>query len=377
MFINKEDKKVEYIELIYDLIFVYVIGRNNSLLHHIKDGVVDWGSFYSFTLCTLAIIQVWMFTTFYMNRYGNNRVRDYIFLFINMYLLYYIAEGTRVDWQKDFNQYNIAWGLILFNIGLQYFIEYCNHKDAPWETTQIKRNVFIIWAEAFIVFVSIPIYHTTGIVIAPVAVLFGIVVTTLSGHINNLVVVDFAHLSERAMLYIVFTFGEMIIAVASYFGGGFNFTNIYFSLMGFLIVVGMLLSYGLVYNRILDKNISTNGTGFMMMHVFMIFALSCVTVGLEFMREPEVNVLFKITFLVASILLYYLFLFLTERYAKERLKPSKKFLAIIFITTIVFIVLMIVLRNQMYINIALTVVFIFSIFGWIHRFSREIKEIYE
>ncbi len=29
---HQDEKKVEYIELIYDLIFVYLIGRNNSLL---------------------------------------------------------------------------------------------------------------------------------------------------------------------------------------------------------------------------------------------------------------------------------------------------------------------------------------------------------
>ena len=32
--IRREEKKVEYLELIYDLIFVYIIGRNNSLLAH-------------------------------------------------------------------------------------------------------------------------------------------------------------------------------------------------------------------------------------------------------------------------------------------------------------------------------------------------------
>ena len=35
-----EEKKVEYLELIYDLIFVYIIGRNNSLLLHLEDGFV-------------------------------------------------------------------------------------------------------------------------------------------------------------------------------------------------------------------------------------------------------------------------------------------------------------------------------------------------
>ena len=44
-FPGKEEKKVEYIELIYDLIFVYLIGRNNSLLHAIQDGFIQPGAF--------------------------------------------------------------------------------------------------------------------------------------------------------------------------------------------------------------------------------------------------------------------------------------------------------------------------------------------
>ena len=40
-----KEKKVEYLELIYDLIFVYIVGRNNSLLQHIEGGFVSGGVF--------------------------------------------------------------------------------------------------------------------------------------------------------------------------------------------------------------------------------------------------------------------------------------------------------------------------------------------
>ena len=38
--LQAKEKKVEYLELIYDLIFVYLIGRNNSLLQQIEDGFI-------------------------------------------------------------------------------------------------------------------------------------------------------------------------------------------------------------------------------------------------------------------------------------------------------------------------------------------------
>lgn len=75
-----EEKKVEYLELIYDLIFVYVIGRNNSLLHQTTNGFVDGKVFIAYIICTLTIIQIWNFSTYYINMHGRNKLRDHIFL---------------------------------------------------------------------------------------------------------------------------------------------------------------------------------------------------------------------------------------------------------------------------------------------------------
>ena len=80
----REEKKVEYLELIYDLIFVYIIGRNNSLLHNVENGFVGGSMFLVYVVCTLAIIQIWNFSTFYINMHGRNGLRDHIALFVNM-----------------------------------------------------------------------------------------------------------------------------------------------------------------------------------------------------------------------------------------------------------------------------------------------------
>ena len=284
-----EEKKVEYLELIYDLIFVYLIGRNNSLLQDLQGGFPSGKVFLTYVLCTLAIIQIWNFTTFYINRYGRNGLRDHIFLFVNMFLLYYMADGTRVYWQAYFDRYNAAWALILFNIGLQYFLEARNHKIAPWNQKQLQRSMLILWGEAVIVVLSIPVFHLTRLTLAPAAIFFGILFTALSSRTNQLVAVDFSHLTERAMLYVVFTFGEMIIAIAAYFEGKITPNSVYFSLMAFVIVVGLFLSYGTLYDRIIDRERATNGTGYMLLHVFLIFALNNITSALEFMREEEVS----------------------------------------------------------------------------------------
>ena len=365
-----KEKKVEYLELIYDLIFVYIIGRNNSLLHHVENGLVTAGVFLAYVLCTLAVIQIWNFTTFYINLYGRNSVRDHVFLFLNMYLLYYLADGIHIGWQSTFYRFNAAWALILVNIGVQHLLELRNQKDVPAQTRQLKRKAAILLCEAALVGVHILVYTLTGVSIAYVPILFGIAATILSGNLNRAVPVDFAHLSERAMLYVVFTFGEMIISIASYFTGDLTASGIFFSTSAFLIVVGLFLSYGTLYNRIIDREAVTNGTGYMMIHVFMIFSLNNISVALEFMREDTVDLLQKIVLLVGSFVLYYAFMFSTARYAKRRCAFSAGFVLLMCAVTVSFIVLMLVFRERMAVNITITAAYVYGIFLLLYRHGK-------
>ena len=153
---TKEEKKVEYLELIYDLIFVYIVGRNNSLIQAVGNGFVPAWTFIAYILCTLAVIQIWNYSTFYINMFGRNSVRDHIFLFVNMYLLYYIGEGTHQHWENFHTQYHVAWALILINTGLQYQIEWRHHAEDPGMRRTIRNMAVVLFGEAVLVLLAIP-----------------------------------------------------------------------------------------------------------------------------------------------------------------------------------------------------------------------------
>lgn len=372
--IEKKEKKVEYLELIYDLIFVYVIGRNNSLLHHITKGFVEKELFIAYILCTLTVIQIWNFSTHYINMHGRNGLRDHIFLFINMYLLYFIGKGTQLDHSQFQRQYHVAWGLILINIGIQYLIELRNHRDEP-EVRRLTRGMaFVLFGEALLVLLTLPVQRVTGIYLAPFAILFGIVGTMLHGGRSRVLLVDFKHLTERAMLYVVFTFGEMIIALAGYFEGGITTNTIYLSLMGFMIVVGLFLSYETVYDHLIDREMQTTGLTYMMLHILLIFALNIITTALEFMHNEAVDLLPKMLMLILAFLLYYVSLFGTLCYSRSKCRPNASLKLSLAAIAASFVALMLLFRKQMYVNIALTVVYVYGVFLILHRFSKSIKD---
>lgn len=374
--LDKKEKKVEYIELIYDLIFVYMIGKNNALIHNFENGFVELYAFLAYAICTLAIIQIWNFTTFYINMYGRNSVRDHVFLFINMYLLYFVGQSTRADWQEYQTQYHIAWGLILVNIGVQYFIELRNHKADVWNRQFIVRMGTTLMIEAALVFAAAIPNQTSGVVLSWIAIAAGIAMTAFSRRKSVGGQIDFMHLTERAMLFVVFTFGEMIIAVASYFtgNGSFDINTVYFSLMAFLIVVGLFLGYGMFYDHLIDREGDYDGMLYMALHIFIIFFLNNITASLEFMREEEVAVLPKMLFLIASVIGYYAFLFSLLKYVKSCNKPSRKFILAMAGVTVAFVVLMITLREIMFVNILITVVYVFIMLLTLLRARRCVAE---
>lgn len=364
-----KEKKVEYIELIYDLIFVYMVGRNNGILSNVENGFVQPATFLAYVLCTLAIIQIWNFTTFYINMFGRNGARDYIFLFINMYLMYFIGVSTRIDWADYQTQYHIAWGLILVNIGVQYLLELRNHQVDVWNRDIIKRMCITLFGEAVLVFIAAIPNQTSGIIFSFLAILFGIGFTAVSRKKSAGGRIDFMHLTERAMLYVVFTFGEMIIAIAVYFAGdgSWSWNTIYFSLMAFLIVVGLFLSYGVVYDKMVDREGEYDGMIYLALHIFILFAMNNITVALEFMREEEVAITPKILMMVLSVIVYFAFLFSLKGYMKKQRKIDKFFWIKLAVFTALFVVLMLVFKEAMYLNILLSAAYIFAIYAIIYR----------
>lgn len=370
--VQPKEKKVEFEEVIYDLIFVYIIGRNNQLLHSFAKGFVAPDAFLGYVMTTLAVIQIWNYSTYYFNLFGRHSVRDHVFLLVNMFLLYFIGKGTRSDWQAYFMQYHIAWALILVNIALQYLLEMKNHRGENTARRHMALMAAIMLAEAVIVAADIPMFRRFGNYWTSLAaVLFGTGMVGVFGPRSGAEELDFPHLSERAMLYVVFTFGEMIIAIAPYFEGEISLRSLYFALMAFLIAVGLCLSYEIFYEQIIDREKKTNGIGYMLIHIFLIFALNNITNGLEFMRMEEISILPKILFLTGSLILYFVCLFaLGGRHAKAACGGYGALVLRASALGAVFVLAMLLLREAMTVNILISVVFVFAVFWMIYRYVK-------
>ena len=85
------------------------------------------------------------------------------------------------------------------------------------------------------------------------------------------------------------------------------------------------------------------------------------------MREEEVALLPKIILITSAIIAYYLFLFCTGKYAKKSCGMDLPFMLKMAFMAAVFAALMIVFRENMRVNIFVTVAYVWSIVWVLYR----------
>ena len=114
----------------------------------------------------------------------------------------------------------------------------------------------------------------------------------------------------------------------------------------------------------------------MLIHIILIFAMNNITTALEFMADEEIRLLPKLLFLMGSLLLFFAFLFAACRYARTCCRDRGRLYGKVGLMALVFVGLML-LRMQMLLNIAVTVLFVFGVFLVLYDYGRRVEAIAE
>ena len=115
----------------------------------------------------------------------------------------------------------------------------------------------------------------------------------------------------------------------------------------------------------------------MLIHIILIFAMNNITTALEFMADEEIRLLPKLLFLMGSLLLFFAFLFAACRYARTCCRDRGRLYGKVGLMVLVFVGLMLLLRMQMLLNIAVTVLFVFGVFLVLYDYGRRVEAIAE
>ena len=119
-----QTKRVSLIELFYDLVFVYMISRATSLIHHLHHGVISPNTFIIFALVIIVFINSWMIQMVFTNRYGESSWTNVTFTFVDMAIVLYMSNVFLATFNQDLRTFFFAAGLLSLTLCLQYLIVY-------------------------------------------------------------------------------------------------------------------------------------------------------------------------------------------------------------------------------------------------------------
>ena len=206
-----EDRRVSWLELFYDLIYVVVIGRTA----HQLAGDVSWRGVFHFAVVFGLVWIAWMNGTLYYELHGREDGRTRVFVFIQMLILALLAVYAGDAPGADGSGFAIVY--ILFLAVLTWLWYSVRRRDRQEYMVATGRFLWAMVITIVTVAVSILVPAEERVIIWAVLVLFwvvgGVVLAGAPGMDSALPVTE--SLVERYGLLVIIVLGEVVVGVVN------------------------------------------------------------------------------------------------------------------------------------------------------------------
>ena len=296
-----KEKKVELIELFYDLIYVYAISRMTMLLEEPTDGVLSPQQFLRYLVVSLLVLQAWLYMTNYVNRYGSWTWYEYGLSCVNMMAAIYMANTISTDWNNMSAAFNYSMLVMFLCVAVLYAIQ----TQEP-EAGAARNSLTILGIVCGIYALSC-VFHTLRwndwvIRMNIAAVLTGAFLPFLLRGNFESGVISFPHLAERFELLTIITFGESVVGMTGYF-------NVYHfdfqAPLAFFVILTLFGSYVAQIHYLMERRRVARSLRLMFSHYGVVISINLVTVTLKLLERDETNRLFAAALMFLALILFY------------------------------------------------------------------------
>ena len=314
-----KEKKVELIELFYDLIYVYAISRLSLLIEGDGHGAF-LPSFIIYVIYCLVILQSWLYLTNYVNRYGKWRWYEIVLTSVNMIAALYMSN-TIANNEVSPVAFNLSMFIMLLCVLVMYIIE-CIKND---EDLGAAKNsiVILIVIETFYFLAYILSHYPIGplpIYVDLIAVLLGAFLPFfLKGNFDPKII-SFPHLVERFELLAIVTFGDSIVTISQFFDVS-KFSFLPSAL--FVIILLMFTSYVAQIHYLVEHRQVDRGLRMMFSHYFVVIAINMLTISIKFIIVNNSDHIFIALHSAFAIAMFYIAIYVNSIYYKKEYTFTK------------------------------------------------------
>ncbi|QNF29886.1 low temperature requirement protein A [Metabacillus elymi] len=317
-----EEKKVTWLELFYDLLFVAAVAAATHVLLHVEDGYIHVEYLIKFVLIFIPIWWAWVGQTMFVNRFGQDLFHQRIFLILQMFFVLIMTSSLSVDFDPYYLSFLIGYIGLRAVTAIQYLIVQRIEKGTRKKAALFFGRYF--WIGIIISLFSVFFDSWIRYAVLYAGIIIDIIIPILGRKYLVKVPTNTAHLLERFGLFSIILFGEALISTLAVIQPNQgNWNSIGFSVISFILIISMWWQYFDNVDKKVDKSVQTAGQTIIYGHLFILMSLSMIAASIRLLYLHEVHYSFILYFAFGSVMLYFLsttFVFHQYRHEHHRLK---------------------------------------------------------
>ncbi|MFD2615335.1 low temperature requirement protein A [Paenibacillus gansuensis] len=322
---NVLEKKVTWLELFYDLIFVAAVATTTHVLTHPEHGVVPVESLFKYVLMFVPVWWAWVGQTLFINRFGEDLLHQRLFMMIQMIFVLLMTSSLSENFDPYYYTFLIGYISLRTLTALQYLFVRSKETGARRSIAHFLGTRF--WIGIIISACSVFFESWVRYAILYSGIVVDIIIPLLGRKVLAKMPVNTAHLLERFALLTLILFGEMIVstlAVLKPQNGDWN--SIAYSVAAFVLILSMWWQYFDSVEKKTNKSLDTVGHAIIYGHLFILMSLSMMAAAIKLLFLGEVTYSFGLIAIYGAAFLFFAvtaLIFHPYRFEEQRLRKTQ------------------------------------------------------
>ncbi|AQY50842.1 low temperature requirement protein A [Listeria weihenstephanensis FSL R9-0317] len=298
-------KKVTWLELFFDLLFVGAISSVTHVLLHIEDGAIEIDVFWKFVLMFIPLWWAWTGQTLFINRYGNDLLPQRLLIGLEIMFVLLMIASFNLNFDETYLTFFIGYIGLRIITALQYLFA------AKKESAERRGPALFLgkyfWIGIIVSSLSLFLDSEWRYIVLYLGIALDIIVPLIGRKKLRQVPINTEHLLERFGLFTIILLGESIVSVISVLSTEvMDLSLIFYAACAIVLVLLIWWQYFDNLEKKLDKELQTAGQLIIYGHLFIFLSLSTMAAGIKMLVLPDVSYHFVLFFLFSSVLVYVL-----------------------------------------------------------------------
>ncbi|MHA6529968.1 low temperature requirement protein A [Paenibacillus sp. BAC0078] len=297
-------KKVTWLELFYDLLFVAAVSKASHVLLHVEDWAISLQTLGKFVLIFIPIWWAWVGQTLFVNRFGQDIASHRIFLIVQLFFVLIMTASLSVDFDANYYSFLIGY------IGLRAMTAVQYHYVHSKETGHMRATAHYLgtrfWIGLAISACSLFFDSWVRYAVLYAGIALDITIPLTGRKILVKSPTNTHHLLERFSLFALILLGESVVSILAVLqSSSWTWQSVGFAALTFVLIIAMWWQYYDNLEKKVDKNIQTAGQTIIYGHLFIFLSLCMLAASIQLLFLNQLHYALMVNLIFGAVLLYF------------------------------------------------------------------------